>query len=401
MAIRVLHVLNHSAPNLDGYCIRSSEIVQNQRKIGIDVFVVTSPRHETSNFLEREAIDGIEYFRTPKVSSNLPVYREFEEASDFSRRIIEVAIETKPDLIHAHSPATCGLAAKWAAKKLGLPFVYEVRGIWEDAAVDQGRIRKSSVKYAVSRALETYVLRSADRVACICDGLAKESGSRISKGKRPVSVHPNAVDLETFRQLSPNRELISKHKLEGKRVVGYVGSLSSWEGVPLLIEAFRGVVSERPETHLMIVGGGEREAEIRAQISSSPVSSSINFVGRVPHREVNDYYSIIDLLVYPRTSSRNTELCTPLKPLEAMAMNKPILVSSVGGLMELVSYDSRFSFDADSTSSLQQAILRLLADPTALAQLGGDGRKIVEQNRQWKELVYRYQHVYEELLNNS
>jgi len=125
----------------------------------------------------------------------------------------------------------------------------------------------------------------------------------------------------------------------------------------------------------------------------------VSFVGRVPHSQVENYYSIVDLLVYPRISSRNTELCTPLKPLEAMAMGKPILVSDVGGLKELLPHGVDSLFEADSVESLASAITKIISRPDLLEQMGRTGKKHVSDTRQWKDLVFKYRELYKELLS--
>src|SRR5262249_4673220 len=101
------------------------------------------------------------------------------------------------DIIHAHSPVLNALPALWAGRHHRLPVVYEVRSLWEDAAVDAGTAREGDLRYRATRALETYALRRVDAIATICDGLRNEIVGRGIPAER-VNAIPNAVDTAHF-----------------------------------------------------------------------------------------------------------------------------------------------------------------------------------------------------------
>ena len=122
---------------------------------------------------------------------------QLEVARGLSRRLDAVIEQERPDILHAHSPALDGLAALAAGKRHGLPVVYECRAFWEDAAVDHGTTSAGSLRYRLTRALETYVFRHADAVTCICEGLRADIVARGVSQER-VTVIPNAVDIESF-----------------------------------------------------------------------------------------------------------------------------------------------------------------------------------------------------------
>jgi PEP-CTERM/exosortase A-associated glycosyltransferase len=214
--------------------------------------------------------------------------------------------------------------------------VYEVRGFWEDAAVDHGTTREGSVRYRLSRRLETFAMRRADAVTTICEGLKHDIVSRgIPAGK--VTVVPNAVDTEGFFIGGrPDETLKRALGLEGAPVIGFIGSFYAYEGLALLLDALPHMLERRPALRVLLVGGGPQESALKAQAASLGVSGQVVFVGRVPHAEVNRYYDLVDVLCYPRLPMRLTELVTPLKPLEAMAKGKVILASDVGGHRELI-----------------------------------------------------------------
>jgi len=185
----------------------------------------------------------------------------------------------------------------------------------------------------------------------------------------------------------------------GKTVLGFVGSFYAYEGLDLGIRALAGMMATNPDLRLLLVGGGPEEDRLRQLATSLGVSGSVHFTGRVPHADVQRYYSLVDILVYPRRRMRLTDLVTPLKPLEAMAQGKLVLASDVGGHRELITdrYNGRL-FAADDATALANAALELLEDRASWDSLRSAGRRFVEQERNWPRSVARYAEVYGPLL---
>jgi len=115
----------------------------------------------------------------------------------------------------------------------------------------------------------------------------------------------------------------------------------------------------------------------------------------VPHAEVQKYYDLLDVLVYPRLSMRLTDLVTPLKPLEAMAQQRLLVASDVGGHRELITDGSNgVLFKAGDPASLADKVVSLLDASSRWPALRTEGRRFVETERNWHESVSRYEHVY-------
>jgi PEP-CTERM/exosortase A-associated glycosyltransferase len=388
---RVLHVLDHSLPIGSGYSYRSRGIVTTQKRLGLEPLVLTSPKQGTERD-GRELVDGIPHYRTGRTGGRLPFARELLLMLRLASRIIRVARAEKAEVIHAHSPCLNGLPALWAGWRLGLPVIYEVRTLWEDAAVSNGTFAEGSVRYRVSRALETIVLRRAHRVVAICEGIRSEALSRgIPPGR--VSVVPNGVDAEWLEPRSRATDLSDKLGLGAGPVFGYIGSFSRYEGIPFLIQAMSELLAVFPTARLLLVGGGRDEEAIR--LAAQRAGPAVLLAGRVPQEQVRDFYTLVDVFVLPRRRIRLTELVTPLKPLEAMAMGIPVLASDIGGHAELVSDgETGLLFKAESPESLIEQATRLGRDPELRAQLGAGGRRWVENERTWAPIVARYLPIY-------
>ena len=388
----VLHVLDHSLPAMSGYSTRSRNILVFQREAGLHPVVVTSPKHPVPG-PEREMLEGIAHYRTrPGRGANVPYLRELSLMAALVRRIREVARAEGAQVLHAHSPLLNGLPALWAGRRLGLPVVYEARAFWEDAAVDHGTTREGSFRYRLSRGIETWLFRHADRVVVIADAMRDEIVRRGVPPER-ITVVPNGVDAAEFTPVPRNEALARKLGLNGAPVLGFIGSFYHYEGLRLLVEAVPALRQRLPGARVLLVGGGEEDAELRALAAAT--GDAVVFAGRVPYSEVKDYYSLIDIFVCPRRRMRLTDLVTPLKPLEAMAMGCPVLASDVGGQAELIRHDvTGLLFPADSRESLVAGAARLGADPVTRARLGLEARRFVIAERGWTQVVSRYLPLY-------
>jgi PEP-CTERM/exosortase A-associated glycosyltransferase len=310
------------------------------------------------------------------------------------RRISEVIAAEKPDIVQAHSPVLVGLPALWAARKAGIPLVYEVRGLWEDAAVDLGHCREGDLRYRISRGLETYLLRRADGVATLCQSMRAELAGRGIDAAR-IAVVPNAVDVDRFRPTAAKDDaLLAELGLQGRRLLGFIGSFYHYEGIDLLLDALPAIRARHPDVALLLVGGGPMEAELKAQVARLGLQDVVRFTGRVPHEQVGRYYDLVDLLVFARKRIRLTELVTPLKPIEAMAEGRVVLASDVGGHREqIVDGQNGFLFAADSVDALAEKVGDVLALPD-LSAIRATAQDFVRRERTWPASAAAYRALY-------
>ncbi len=402
--MKILHILDHSIPLQSGYSFRTRAILEQQRKLGWETAHVTSTKH-TADSPGEEIVDGLHFYRTQpsgRLLARMPILNQFEVLSTLSRRLDWVIKQEKPDILHAHSPCLNGLAALKAGKKNNIPVVYECRAFWEDAAVDHGTSREGGVRYRLTHALETRVFRQAGAVTTICEGLKRDISNRGIPIDN-ITVIPNAVDIERFTgDEAQNAEITAALDLKGKSILGFIGSFYAYEGLKLLVRALPAILAQAPRTRLLLVGGGPQEDEIKQLVSQLELGDAVKLTGRVPHSEVSDYYNLVDIFVYPRLSMRLTNLVTPLKPLEAMAQGKLVLASDVGGHKELISDDKNGRlFRAGSSKSLAEAVLDLLEHKEQWSILKENGRRYVEEERNWPVSVSNYAKVYKQLLQEA
>jgi len=376
--MRVLHVLDHSAPLQSGYVSRTLGILRAQRALGFDPVCITSPRHSADAGepeVNVEEVMDFRFYRTGSPASSLPGLGFLAEMKMTAAHLEKVIEAEKPDILHAHSPCLNAFPAFNAAKAAGLPSVYEIRAFWE---------------------------RKVDHIFTICEGLRQDLlGRGIPSAK--LSLAPNAIEPDRLSPVDqPDAALREQIGLGDGPVIGFVGSFYHYEGLHLLLEAFPKIIEAIPGAQLLFVGGGMEDARLRA--AAEPFGERVKFTGRVPPEQVPSHYSVIDVLVYPRLKMRLTDLVTPLKPLEAMAMKQRFVASDVGGHQELVTDgETGRLFTAGDTAALATATIDTLQKMNTPEDQGTLERALafVKSERSWSAVARRYAPVYERLVSPS
>ena len=402
--MRILHILDHSIPLHSGYTFRTLSILKEQRALGWKTFHLTGQKQGPCSALE-EDVDGWHFYRTPitlKSVTKLPVLNQVSVINNLTRRLNEVVKIVKPDILHAHSPALNALPALRVARSLNIPIVYEVRAFWEDAAVDHGTSKEWGVRYRLTRALESYALKRVDAVTTICEGLRNDILGRGILPKK-VTVIPNAVNIENFNiGEEADLQLAEDLGLNNKILLGFIGSFYAYEGLNILLQALPKMLAQNQDIRILLVGGGPQESKLKTLAIQLGIENKVVFTGRVPHDQVQRYYNLIDILVYPRLKMRLTDLVTPLKPLEAMAQGKLLMASDVGGHLELIQ-DNKTGviFKSDNPDALVTEALDLLSRHDRWPALRAAARNYVETERNWPVSVARYKDVYGSLVNKE
>ena len=401
--MRILHILDHSLPLQSGYVYRTLGIVDQQRALGWEPVLLTSGKHYAPG-PARERIGEWEFLRTRMptgLAARLPWIRELTIVSDLDRRLEEVIEEVRPQILHAHSPVLNALSAIRAGRRHAIPIVYEIRALWEDAAASHGTHGRASLRYLVTRVVETRALHRADAVTTICEGLRADAIARGIPGDK-VTVIPNAVDRNQFAGPGiPDTILADRLGLSGKIILGFFGSFYAYEGLDLLLRAVPNLRHQRGDIAILLAGGGPEEDNLRALARELGLGKSVVFAGRVPHEEMRQYYDLVDLLVFPRVSTRLTELVTPLKPLEAMAQERVVVASNVGGHRELIrDRETGYLFPPGDPQRLSEGVLAALADRGSWPRIRAQAIEFIDSERSWAHSVARYGEVYRRILRH-
>ena len=443
--MKILHVLANSPPDVNGYAVRTHGLMKAYTQLSdIEVVGLTSPWYpDRESLIETLELDEITYHRClhparmkdirgvgmkwtasrgrDKIAGSegfakKPTWKKILQLASkplrpgwswieeriifkhFTKRIVEVAQSENVDVIHAHVPYRVGIPAMRAARKLGLPFVYEMRGMWEESAVASGRWKTGGLAYRRFRRMETKVLRKADSVICISETLRQEAISRgVSTGK--ICVVPNAVDLDVpYKESELFRQI--KNVLQDKLVVGYIGSLRELEGVDFTAEAVSILNTQGADVDFFVLSSESGQEELREYCRVLGIAEQSHIVGPVPHDQVAPFYDLIDVFVVSRPDTRVTRLVTPLKPFEAMRSGRAVVMSDLPALSEIIENGKTGCLSpAGDSQALSKIINDLLQDKSKRIQLGKEARFWVSENRTWHHTTAQIPKIYGGIMN--
>lgn len=393
---RVMYCV-HSSPvfNSNGYSTRTRGVAAGLRAAGVDIVTVARSGYPWDSKVDRKkpstrryekTLDGVTYVHVPGGNLNRNALDHyFLEAAD---AFVREARILRPAVIQAASNYRTALPALIAARRLGIPFVYEVRGLWEltEASAKPGFERTE--RFAQMKRLETLVATEADQVLAITEQVADVL---ISRGVDPskITVAPNAVETERFLPFLKDEAYAAKKAIDSSvPVIGFAGSLVDYEGLDLLIEA-SGLLSRRGVVHqVVIAGSGAAEKSLAAKISAHP-DRNVKMLGRLPQNEIPRLLSVFDIVACPRKSAIITELVSPLKPLEAFASGKATVLSDVAPNVDLAGgreSPRAVLFESGSAEALADSLQLLIDDAERQRTLGRQGRLWCIAERNWANI---------------
>jgi len=406
----VLHLLKESRPyRQTGFTMRSHNNLIAQRDAGWDPVVVTAlgfPRWIGGWVSTPDEVDGIRHHRLDLGAGypqNGPIDTYLE---DYAWRAAAVARQERPAIIHASSGGRgyeAALVGSAVGEHLDLPVVYEVRSLFDgrapgDEASDADATARRE-RYRRRDATEVRSMLAADAVVTLAETMKADIVSRGVPPER-VFIVPNGVDPVAFQPQRPDAALRARYGLGQRFAIGYISNLDHVrEGHETLIEATAILAAAGREVACLIVGEGRRRAELEALAAASGAADRIVFTGAVPHDRVPAMYALLDAFVVPRRNERTARLVTPLKPFEAMAMARPLIVADLPALTEVAPDGERsLAYPAEDAAALAAAVERLMDDRELAARLGEAGREWVTRERTWSSNGPRWTEVYETVL---
>ncbi len=407
---QIFYVLNASLPHeTRGYATRSHGVIGGLQENGCSVFAVTRPGFpiDVKQGIQRqdvapvERVGGVDYHRMLGSSVTEQKLTDYVVAAASQ---LEVSMnKVNPACVLAATPSHyAGLPALIAARRCGLPFYYEVRGLWEITKASRKPGFATSADYKLRVGLEEMVCRHADHVFTLTDGLKEVLVERgVSTGK--ISLVPNSCDLSWFPPVGKSQKLAEQLNVpKAAIVIGYVGSIVDYEGLDDLVEAFALLKSRGRNVVLLIVGAetvkqGKATVvtnALRQIISQRGLGNAVIMPGKVPFDQVAEYYSLVDIAAFPRKPWPVCEIVSPLKPLEAMAMAKAVVGSSVRALAEMIDHgNTGLIFEKGSISALCEALDELVKDSATRHRLGQNARSWVQSQRTWKKTTEKMRNV--------
>jgi glycosyltransferase involved in cell wall biosynthesis len=405
----ILHLLKESAPELtNGFTMRSRYNLIAARDAGLSPVVVTSlgfPRTIGVEAFERlETVDGIPHHRLDAGPCYPLTAAPDRLLADQAWLTAGVARSVEPWIIHASSgfrgyeTTLVGMALRAHIRR---PLVYEVRSFFESSWSQDESLNSSGEMYDRRFATESRAMNAADFVLTIAETMREDIIGRGVPADR-VAVIPNGVDAAAFAPRDPDPATRARHGLGDAFVFGYVSNLDHRrENQELLVEATRLLLGRGRTVACLIVGDGRRRAELEGIARVAGTGSAVVFTGGVPHDQVQAYYATLDAFVVPRRDERASNTVTPLKPYEALAMERPLVVASLPALLEIADPDGPaprgLAFRAGDAAHLADQLERLMDDRELGRRLGATGRRWVTEERSWSANGRRLREVYAEV----
>jgi len=284
----------------------------------------------------------------------------------------------KPDILHAHYVASYGVIGALTGFR---PFLVSVWGIDILTFPNNSFIHKAVVKFA---------LKGADKVLATSEYLATETKKYTNQN---IQVTPFGIDAETFSSNSLNP--CEKDEI----IIGTVKSLERKYGIEYLIEAFSIVNKKYPEKNLklILVGGGSLEKKFRQMIHNLGIDDSAFITGQIPYNQVVEYHNKFSIAVYVSTVES-----FGVSVLESSACEKPVIVSSVGGLPEVVEDGiTGIIVEPRNVNATAKAIEKLVLDSSLRKQYGKEGREMVKRKYDWDNNLNGMIEIYNKILTKN
>lgn len=382
----VLHLLTNSLPHTQsGYTMRSHAVLLAQRDAGLAPTAMTRSGYPVIvgglSASAVDVIDGIEYRRAlPTRLASTPDGRLVQQADALAQRVLDV----RPAFLQTTTHYLNALVVREVAEQIGLPWAYEVRGMLEQTWVaslgsDVARERAAaSSRFRLTREREAELANAANAVFTLSSSMRDDLAARgVSREK--ITLVPNGIDASQLTR-QPPAPADARQSLGLPRTGFWVGSTSSlvdYEGFEVLLEAVRIGRTMGHDIRALIAGDGVARQSLESQISASGLTGSAILAGRVPRTKIAAYRDALDLFIVPRLDRAVTRTVSPLKPVEAMASGRPLLVTALPALLETIGADLQdlgAAVPPNDALALANRIVALSLDRSARDQMVKLGR---------------------------
>lgn len=342
---------------------------------GIDLSLFTISRFSMDDYDNRINIHSFSFPSVIKSKSTGSFIKLFYLFSIF--RLRKIINQIKPDLIHAHYASSYGLLGALTGFK---PFLISVWGI---------DITIFPKKNFLTRSVLKYILSKADRIFATSAYLAKETSIYTDK---TIIVIPFGVDTDRF-------SLVPDIKEKNQITIGTIKPLENKYGLDFLLKIFVEIKKELPKKNLrlLFVGGGSMENKLKKLVNDFGLNDCTVFTGKVKHKDIHLYHNKLDIAVYFSDYES-----FGVSVLESMACEKPVIVSDVGGLPDLViNNQNGYVIKRGEKVSAINAIKDLIVNEEKRIKFGKKGRQLVLEKYQWENSVEVMINNYHQFTNNS
>ncbi len=301
---------------------------------------------------------------------------KYLKALSILKKIIK---DFEPDILHAHYATSYGLLGALSGFH---PFIISVWGSDVYSFPNKSLLHKALLKFNLSK---------ADKILSTSNNMANETRKYTKKN---IEITPFGVDLSIFKPMK-----VDSLFPENSIVIGTIKTLEEKYGIEYLIRAFKILVNKYTDLplKLLIVGGGSLEQYLKNLTKELEIEKRTIFTGKIPFNEVSKYHNMLSVSVSVSDSES-----FGVAVVEAMACEKPVVVSDAGGLPEVVENNvTGFIVPRRNPQKTAEAIEKLVLDEKLRMQMGKEGRKRVYNLYNWEENVKKMIYIYNSIVNEK
>jgi hypothetical protein len=374
--MRLLFVTDNFPPEVNAPATRTYEHCKEWVNKGVDVTVITCapnfPQGKVysgykNKFFCKEEVDGIKVVRVwSYITSNEGFVKRTLDYFSFSITSFIVGLFIKTDIIVATSPQFfVALSGRWLSFYKRKPWVMEVRDLWPESIKTVGAM-KDGVMFRSLEKLELSLYRSAKMVITVTDSFKV---NLVRRGINPskISVVKNGANLDLYDGNRFDESLKKSLDLEGKFVLGYIGTHGLAHKLDFIIDCANKVGNS--DIHFLFVGSGAAKRDLISQ-SNALGLSNVTFLDPVQKKDVWRYISILDAMIVPLKKSDLFKTVIPSKIFETSAMKVPILLGVDGEARSIVeSYNAGLFFEPENHEDFLKAVNNLKNDNGLVAKI--------------------------------
>lgn len=273
---------------------------------------------------------------------------------------------------------------------------YEVRSFHEHLWGPHASMESEMTRLRMAQ--EDRCMNAAAAVVTISEAM-RDALVRRGVDASKVSVVPNAIGEEFIDDPAGIPTKKTELNLDDGTVVGYISNFSAREGHDVLLKALALLRSEGLDVKGLLVGDGPTRPAMESLAGALGLADIVRFTGEVDHSSIKEYYRSIDVFVVPRKADYAADFVTPLKPFEAMALARPLIMSDRPVTQEIIGNEERgLFFETGDEAALAQKIKTVVHHPEHAAETAQQARAWVLANRTWRSNAESYRDLYADVL---
>ena len=398
--MRILILTQYFPPEIGAAPTRLQNIARQLARLGNEVEIVTGlPNYPKGRFFEgyqncfyrREIREGITLHRLWMVPALGGGIRRILNYLTFTAiSFVGMSRAVKPDYIFVESPPLLLTIPGYVFSRLWkVPLILNVADLWPDTPIDMGFMEKDGLAARLTFALERWSYRKASYVNALTEGIKTSLLGDKFVPKQKVLFLPNGVDTILFRPRPTDLFLKERLGLEGKRIILWAGTLGQAHGLEYVLQA-ADLLHHHPEIHFLFVGDGSAKESLERLCQQLQLSNA-SFHASVPLIELPSYFSIAETGLASLLPLPVHEGARPSKLFPVLASGKPLIFVGKGEGARLIrEANAGIVVPPENPEALAKAVSELVTNPELAKELGGNGRRYVETNFQWSQLMERW-----------